>query len=41
MKVKPMGTLLMMQAGWVNRHRPDVMVKTRVVLAHHTNSCIA
>lgn len=26
MKVKPMGTLLMMLAGWLKRHQQDVMV---------------
>ena len=25
MKVKPMGMLLMMLAGWVNRHQQDVI----------------
>ncbi len=27
MKVKPMGMLLMMLAGWINRHHRDVIVK--------------
>jgi len=26
MKVKPMGMLLMMLAGWINRHQQDVIV---------------
>ncbi len=26
MKVKPMGMLLMMVAGWINRHQQDVIV---------------
>ena len=25
MKVKPMGMLLMMLAGWINRHQQDVI----------------
>ncbi len=27
MKVKPMGMLLMMLAGWINRHQQDVSVE--------------
>ena len=30
MKVKPMGMLLMMLAGWINRHQQDAIVKIRV-----------
>jgi len=26
MKVKPMGMLLMMLAGWINRHQQDVIM---------------
>jgi hypothetical protein len=32
MKVRPMGMLLMMLAGWINRHQQDVIVKIRVSL---------
>jgi len=32
MKVKPMGMLLMMLAGWINRHQQDVIMKIRVSL---------
>ncbi len=32
MKVKPMGVLLMMLAGWINRHQQDVVVRIRVSL---------
>ncbi len=30
MKVKPMGMLLVMLAGWMNRHRQDVIVYVKV-----------
>lgn len=29
MKVKPMSMLLMMLAGWINRHRQDVIMKSK------------
>ncbi len=29
MKVKPMGMLLMMLAGWINRHQQDVIMYFR------------
>ncbi len=32
MKVKPMGMLLMMLAGWINRHQQDVIAEIRVSL---------
>ncbi len=32
MRVKPMGMLLMMLAGWINRHQQDVITKIRVSL---------
>jgi hypothetical protein len=28
MKVRPMGMLLMMLAGWINRYQQDVIVKS-------------
>ncbi len=32
MKAKPMGMLLLMLAGWINRHQQDVIVRIRVSL---------
>ncbi len=32
MKVKPMGMLLIMLAGWISRHQQDVIMKTHVSL---------
>jgi hypothetical protein len=32
MRVKPMGALLMMLAGWINRHQQDLIVGIRVSL---------
>ena len=32
MKAKPMGMLLMMLAGWINRHQQDMILKIRVSL---------
>jgi len=29
MKVRPMGMLLMMLAGWINRYRQDVIVTSK------------
>jgi len=29
MEVKPMGMLLMMLAGWINRYQQDVIVKSK------------
>jgi hypothetical protein len=37
MKVKPMGMLLMMLAGWINRYQQDVTMEIRVSLVHHTS----
>jgi len=34
MKVKPMGMLLMMLAGWVNRQQQDVVTRIWVSLVH-------
>ncbi len=39
MKVKPMGMLWMMLAGWVNRHQQDVIMKIRMSLVHPTRKC--
>ena len=35
MKVKPMGMLLVMLAGWVNRHQQDAIVRIRVSLVQN------
>jgi len=35
MKVKPMGMLLMMLAGWINRHQQDVIMISVVKRSPH------
>jgi hypothetical protein len=35
MRVKPMGMLLMLLAGWINRHRQDVIMISVVKWSPH------
>ena len=37
MKVKPMGMLLMMLAGWINRHQQGTILRIRVSLVQEGN----
>ncbi len=39
MKVKPIGILPMMLAGWINRHQQDVIMQTGVPLVQTLGKC--